>query len=382
MNGRWVSLVSLSLVVFAGIVVAWQVLHYHAKQDTVYTSIVQSCIQAGQLAKIPAIMGREYRINFVSGADRYLDLVLPPEARVFMTDMTGPTNWSKVMYYYYMTYYLFPREVGTRLDHITCITKDSLLGRTSESDQEILTNGFDVRIDFSPDAVMHPKALGDLAIKNLANPDWFDSYFDLVVAFLLPLLTTLAGMWLFRFLFPTLGGQMPLLEQLTCGLGLGMMAVAALTLGIKLCGWHGHRLVFLTTAVGASAEIWRNRKAYGTRMADGCWKMVHRPVAIAVFVAGSLVFLVLFRLAGLHGLMEYDAVMAWSLKAKIIHLYTGNELVQWFSNPRLAHAHLDYPTLVPSLHAATYDSLGHVDEFVTKFWPTRMLFFLLASLAS
>jgi hypothetical protein len=70
------------------------------------------------------------------------------------------------------------------------------------------------------------------------------------------------------------------------------------------------------------------------------------------------------------------------LKAKIMHLYTGSELVQWFSNPRLAHAHLDYPTLVPSLHAATYDSLGHVDEFVTKFWPTWMLLFLLAALAS
>ena len=57
-------------------------------------------------------------------------------------------------------------------------------------------------------------------------------------------------------------------------------------------------------------------------------------------------------------------------------------MVQWFSNPRLAHAHLDYPTLVPSLHAATYDSLGHVNEFVTKFWPTWMLLFLLAALAS
>jgi len=56
--------------------------------------------------------------------------------------------------------------------------------------------------------------------------------------------------------------------------------------------------------------------------------------------------------------------------------------VQWFSNPRLAHAHLDYPTLAPSLHAATYDSLGHVDEFVTKFWPTWMLLFLLLALAS
>jgi hypothetical protein len=65
-----------------------------------------------------------------------------------------------------------------------------------------------------------------------------------------------------------------------------------------------------------------------------------------------------------------------------MHLYTGNTIVQWFSNPRLAHAHLDYPTLVPSLHAATFDSIGHVNEFVTKFWPVWMLFFLLASLAS
>ncbi len=71
------------------------------------------------------------------------------------------------------------------------------------------------------------------------NPDWFDSNFDTAMAFLLPLLTALAGMWLFRFLFPTLNEQMPLLEQLAYGLGLGMMAVAALTLGVKLCGFQG-----------------------------------------------------------------------------------------------------------------------------------------------
>ena len=117
-------------------------------------------------------------------------------------------------------------------------------------------------------------------------------------------------------------------------------------------------------------------------MADDFWKLVRSPVAIAILVAGLLVFLILFRLAGLQGLVEFDAVAAWSLKAKIMHLYSGKELVQWFSNPRLAHAHLDYPTLVPSLHAATYDSLGHVDEFVTKFWPTWMLLFLLLALAS
>ena len=36
-----------------------------------------------------------------------------------MTDMTGPTNWDKLMYYYYVTYYLFPREIGVSLDHPT-----------------------------------------------------------------------------------------------------------------------------------------------------------------------------------------------------------------------------------------------------------------------
>ena len=97
------------------------------------------------------------------------------------------------------------------------------------------------------------------------------------------------------------------------------------------------------------------------RITDNCWKLVRSPVAILILLTGSLAFLILFRLAGLLGLVEYDAVMAWMLKAKIIHPYTGSEIVHWFSNPRLTEAHLDYPTLVPSLHAATLDSFGHVD---------------------
>ncbi|MGB8370455.1 MAG: hypothetical protein WCF71_14310, partial [Verrucomicrobiia bacterium] len=136
------------------------------------------------------------------------------------------------------------------------------------------------------------------------------------------------------------------------------------------------------TAVGGIAEMWRNRKPYLTGIIGGYGNTVCSPGKSAFFVSGLFVFLILFRLAGLQGLVELDAVMAWSLKAKILHLYTGNELVQWLSNPRLAHVHLDYPTLVPSLHAATYDSLGHVDEFVTKFWPTWLLLFLIGALAS
>jgi len=348
----------------------------------VLSTVVQSFLRGEHLAKITNIVDRSGEINTASATGRYHDLVLPGDARVFMTDMTGPTNYyNKIGDYYYITYYLFPREIGVSVDQPTHMTKDGFLGRTAESDEEILAHGFDVRMDFISDIVTS-KGLRNLSIRDPVNPDWFDSYFDLVIAFLLPLLTALAGMWLFRFLFPSLSMQMPLLEQLTYGLGLGMMAVAAFTLGIKLCGWHGYHLVFLTTAVGAIAEIWRNRKAYWTGMADACRKMVHRPVIMAVFVAGALVFLALFRLAGLQGIVDYDSIMGWLLKAKIIHLYTGSEMVQWFSNPRLAHAHLDYPTLVPSLHAATFDSLGHVDEFVTKFWPTWMLLFLLAALAS
>jgi hypothetical protein len=382
MNSRWVNLVSISLVIFASLVITWQFRHCDGDlKNLVHSSLVPSFIRGERLAGITNIVPRNHEPVPFSEKALYYDLVLPKNVSVFITDMTGPTNYNRIMYYYYMTYYLFPREVGTSLDHKTCITKDRLLGRTSESSQEILTNGFDVRFDISP-VKMDVTALSGISVRFPTNPVWFNSNYDTSIAFLLPLLTALAGMWLFRFLFSTLSGQMPLLEQLACGLGLGMMAVTAFTLGIKLCGWHGYHLAFLMTGMGTIAEIWRNHKVYGNRIADGCGKMVHRPVILSLFVAGSLVFLVLFRLAGLQGLVEYDAVMAWSLKAKIIHLCTGGEIVQWFSNPRLAHAHLDYPTLVPSLHAATYDSIGHVDEFITKFWPTWMLFFLLAGLAS
>jgi hypothetical protein len=324
---------------------------------------------------------RDGQIIPASGLNRKHDLVLPKDARIFMTDMIGPTNHNKIGQYFWATYYLFPREIGTSLDHVTRLTKDGFLGKTSESDQEILSNGFDVRMDIAPDNVVRCRSLQKIVIRDLVNPDWFDSNSDLIVAFLLPLLTALAGMWLFRFLFHMLSERIPLLEQLAYGLGLGMMAVAAFTLGVKLCGFSGRGLILSATAVGGIAEIWRNRKAYLTGITGGFRKTVKSPTTIVFLAVELIMFLIIFRLARLQGLVDPDA-MRWMLKAKIMHLYAGNELVQWFSNPCLAHAHLNYPTLVPSLHSATYDSIGHVDEFVTKFWPAWMLLFLLAALAS
>jgi hypothetical protein len=377
MNSRWRTFVSASLVAFAILVMAWQFRHWKA---TDFSSITISCLRAEQLPKISSYVDRNQPH---SGMGPALDLALPKNARVFMPDMTGPTNYAKIGQFYFLTYYLFPREIGVSVDQPARQTKDGFLGGTAESDQEILANGYDVRLDFTPGSShVECKVLRDLPVQKPVNPDWFGSNSDTAIAFLLPLLTALAGMWLFRLLFPTLSEQMPLLEQLACGLGLGMMAVAALTLGVKLCGFSGRGIILGVTAVGGIAEIWHDRKAFLKGMADDFRKLVRTPVVIAILSTGSLVFLILFRLAGLRGLLEFDAVAAWSLKAKIMHLYSGKELVQWFSNPRLAHAHLDYPTLVPSLHAATYDSLGHVDEFVTKFWPTWMLLFLLLALAS
>ena len=203
-----------------------------------------------------------------------------------------------------MTYYLFPREISVSPDQPARQTKDGFLGRTVESDQEILAMGFDARIDVAPDG-SHAKLklLRNLSFKKPVNPEWFDSNTDTALAFLLPLLTALAGMWLFRFLFSTLSVRMPLPEQLAYGLGMGMMAVAALTLGVKLCGFSGRGLIFLVTALGAVAEIWRHWKVYGTSFTGGFWKLVRSPVGLVIGVVGLLVFLTLFRLAGLQGLV-------------------------------------------------------------------------------
>jgi hypothetical protein len=336
--------------------------------------VPESCIALSwqKAQRLPQIHDLVPRVSeYFPGAGTWwtLDMALPADARVFLANMTGPTNSPKLLYYYPATYYLFPREIGVSLDRPPIITRNGFPSEAACSDQELRDRGYDVKLDFAASETMRYQALREFPLRSPVNPDWFDSASDTGIAFALPLLTAFMGMWLFRFLFPGLSIQMPLLEQLACGLALGMMAVAALTLGIKLCGFHGYYLVYCVAGIGALAEIWYRRKAYGLGIADGCRKLLQRPMAIAIVAVGTAVFLMLFRLAGLQGLVDPDATMAWVLKAKIMHLYAGNELVQWFSNPRLAHAHTDYPTLVPALHAATFDSLGHVDEFVTKFWP-------------
>jgi hypothetical protein len=379
MNQRWAILVAASLVVFSSLVITWQIRHRDDLQES-FSSLWSALIRGEKLSEIPDIVGRELATRPFAAAARNLDLRLPDDVRLFMTDMTGPTNYDRIGFYFYLTYYLFPREIAVSIDRPTCQTSEGFQGTTTESSQVMLANGYDVRIDITGENA-GATPLRDLPLKAYRNPVWFDSATDVLMAFLLPLLTAWAGTGLVRGLFPALYGQMPIGQRLAYGLGLGMMFVAALTLGMKLCGFHGRGVAFVVTAIGAMAGLWRSRRDLFARLNESCRRICDSPVLAVLLISGLITFLILFRLAALEGLMDGDA-MRWMLKAKIIHLFSGKELVQWFSNPRLTHTHLDYPTLVPSLHAATYDSIGHVNDWVVKFWPAWILLFLVISLAS
>ena len=409
MPSRWTIPVSLSLIAFACAAILWQAVHYNSKAES---SIIMAANRIQLLRGLPTIAERDGTGVPIMG--RQLDQMLPDNVRIFMPGLVGTTNLNKIGHFFFVTYFTFPREVAASLDQPAVMTKDGFLGTTTDSNEEMSKHGFDVRVDVTPGDILKANALHDITMHEPLNPDWMFSDFDLAIAFLLPLFTALSGMALLRMLSgahgvtrPTPGNtqrlpskaghqtpctpfeehfssyeKTPLLEQLACGLGLGMMAVAAVTLGVKLLGFHGHYLVFCLTAIGSLWELQRHREVFIDVPFRWLLKITGDPIALVIVAAGTLVFLILFRLAGLQGIIEFDAVMAWMLKAKMIHLFTGSELVKWFSMPRLTHAHLDYPTLVPSLHAATFDSIGHVNEFVTKFWSAWIVLLLIGAVAS
>jgi len=368
--------ISLVLAAFAAITALTQLFNVDPAQYEVL-SIPQFAGKLRALAGMTNMLEFDATANPFDAACRRLDLGLPPNARVYLDDMLGATNLNRAHRYQYLAYYLFPREVATSLDQPARITREGFVGRAAKSYEEMATNDFDAVV-VAGASTIKGRPLRDLALRPPVSPEWFPSRRDAVIAFLLPLLTALSGLGLVRLLFPALEPRLPFLEKLACGFGLGMMVVAALTLGVKLCGWHGRGLVLVVTGAGGIFGLWHHRRTLCAGIPSGLKDLIRNPVTLP---AGMIFFLV-FVAAGMVGLVESDAVGAWMLKAKIMYMYSGGEMLRWFSEPRLAHAHLDYPTLVPSLHAATFDSIGRVDEYVTKFWPAWMLLLLVGALAS
>ena len=377
LKGRGTLMVSALLMAFGYLAAITQFFDEDSQFYGV-TSLSQFALKTHQIAGSTNIVEFDQKSNPFDGACRRLDIALPPGARIYMDDMLGPTNLNRTLMYASVAYYLFPRDIETSLDQPALITREGYAGRAAEYTQELVTNGFDVELSARSNEIKGRPLRPDLPLRPLTTPDWFHSTQDRAIAFVLPLMTSLSGLWLAGFLFPQLFPSLGFLEKLACSLGLGMMAVAALTLGIKLMGFHGDGLVLLITGVGTIAVCWKYRKTKSNWTLDGLREVAGNP---ALLVA-VLFFCVVFYAAGTLGLVESDAVAAWMLKAKIFHLHVGREIVHWFSEPRLAHAHLDYPTLIPSLHAATFDSIGQVDEYVTKFWPAWMLLMLVGAVAS
>ena len=76
------------------------------------------------------------------------------------------------------------------MDQPAHLEKWGFVGRPAESDQEILTNGYDAIVAFPPDGTLTLRILRpqrEFPVKEPVTPDWFSSSSDTVAAFLLPL---------------------------------------------------------------------------------------------------------------------------------------------------------------------------------------------------
>jgi hypothetical protein len=310
--------------------------------------------------------------EILSGKCRLSDARIPANARVFLLDMLKPENAGKMGYYYFLTYYLYPREVAISLGQPPTFQLDGVTGRSPVSLKELKQAGYDFAAQINTDKSGDLVTLGLLPLGSPeAKPKPIPGG-DGIPALLLPLAVAITGSRLVRWLFRDLTGVLTTGELLASGLAVGAFFLTQLTLALRLAGARWERALTTIVLVWAGGELalWFRRRR-GSRpqlKVQYLWWLLLVPAALMLWCQ--------FRLAGLLGLQEYDAVAFWAFKAKILYYSAGKEMWPWFKNPALAYAHLDYPLLVSLLHTLTYGMLGHVNEFVTKFWNQWMLLLL------
>jgi hypothetical protein len=337
-----------------------------------------------KLCQIATLLGRQpdpvQRENLAQGVGdgsrasyHEINARLPADARLFLVNMLGRENFSQIGYYRYLAYYLFPREVAISLGEPPVHNLDRVVGRNPSSGAAVRQAGYDFVAGFEP-------SQGGLFVTPLggrfqsvpeAKPEPIPSH-DWIIALLLPLATAIAGSRIVRWLFKDLQGVLSPGEWLACGLAVGALFLTQLTLGLRLVGARWEQLLTVAMMAWAVCEavlLVRGGRARRPQFKARHWWWL-------LLVPAALILWCQFRLAGLLGLQEIDAVEDWAFKAKILHHFAGQELWVWFRNPGLAYAHMDYPLLVPLLHALTYGALGQVNDFVIKFWNQWMLLFL------
>ena len=306
----------------------------------------------------------------LSAFGRSVDAQIPTNARVYLAGMLGPENSGNLGYFYFLTYYLFPREVAISLGQPPVYNLASVAqGRNPVSLEELAQAGYDLVLQLMPDGRWESHALKPLP--SLQAKPALISNSDGLIAFLLPLAVALVGTRLVRLLFKELETVLSLGELLGCGLAVGIFFMTQGFLGLRMAGFRLEHILGWAVMLWAVVEmglLFRQRRAQLRPDIRQLWWLLMIPAALMLWC--------LFRLAGTEGLLEFDAVAFWALKGKIFYHCAGAELWTWFKNPTLGYAHLDYPLTAPMLHAFTYGVLGHVNEFVTKFWNQWMLLLL------
>lgn len=303
---------------------------------------------------------------------RSIDAQIPTNSRVFLMDALGPTNAGKLGYYYFLNYYLYPREVGVSIGQPATNGLGFMEGRNPASMEELAAAGYDLVLKLTPDKgwqsqVLKPFPPGAFESKAAPMPGR-----DSVIAFLLPLAVALAGSRLVRWLFKDLRSVLTTGEWLASGLAVGMFLLTQLNFGLRIIGAR------LELYLGVAIMLWA---VVELALLVRGWKPSRLEFNINHFwwlllIPAGLMFWCLFRLAGLEGLQEFDAVAFWMLKAKIMYYFSGKEMWALANNPGFTWAHFNYPTTVPLLYSITYGVLGHVNEFVIKFWNQWMLLLL------
>jgi hypothetical protein len=98
------------------------------------------------MSKTPDPVNRDMLCVPLAGTARELDRALPKNARVFMSNMLGPTNVSNLGYYYFFRNYLFPRQVEISLDGHAISGNQGFNGVPCDSPWLLRSKGFDLII--------------------------------------------------------------------------------------------------------------------------------------------------------------------------------------------------------------------------------------------
>jgi len=377
-TGRISFLTWLELSVMAGIVLV--------AAAAIYTTFLSDKTENGggsafsQLVKRANALGsesdpirRDAMCIPLSSFCRSLDAQIPTNSSIFLLNMLGPENQGGLGYYFFINNYLYPREVAisTSGKPLTFGIK-GYSGRNPASMEELAQAGYDFALGQFPDSGWQIKALKPIAPRPPETNSLLTSGTDTLISFLLPLALALAGTRMIKWLFGDLSGLLTIGERLACGLAVGIFLLMQLILLLRIMGFRLEQFMGVAIIVWALVEtglLLRNWKSPRSKFsARYLWWLL--------LIPAGMMFWCLFRLAGLDGMQEFDAVATWEFKSKLLYYTAGKEIWSWASNPAFAYTVPNYPLAVSLLYAFQWGVLGHINEFVIKFWNQWMLLLL------